>query len=197
MLPILDSWPENRLIERAICSDVLTKLNISHDKILAGNDSRRVCDCYVVKDDAVTMAIEIGGYIFTGIQDIRDRYLRSDGVMVVDIGKCSKIHDSQPDPYTIIQKKILQGKEYLRHDKAKKCLIIHSDVCMVDGQLAFHMIGPMQMSPSTNYYSHNRSEILAKLITAVNSTDHGWDHIWLIDYTEYVVPDPCIPQVLF
>jgi len=59
----------------------------------------------------------------------------------------------------------------------------------MNGELVFASVGPGQISPSCNNFAHNRKKIISYLKKlCVKRTDSQWDEIWLIDYSEIIIP---------
>ncbi|MFC1750946.1 hypothetical protein ACFL2V_19310 [Pseudomonadota bacterium] len=162
-----------------------------------GNDNKGIPDVFIYKDEALAATVEVGGYIFTNIEDIRS-HKWVDGVLHIDGAKSSKVHEDQPSPYTIIEKKIKGARIYERCNAEKLILLLHSDVRSHEGELCFASIGPMIISPSCNHFSHNRDNIIEYLRNVIGSLGNNqWDEIWLTDYTHNVMPTNCEPMRLY
>jgi hypothetical protein len=103
---------------------------------MAGNDSEGIPDVFVFNEKTLIACIEVGAYVLSAIEDNQPaRWVGN--ILVIDAEKSSAIHDTQQEPYTIVQKKLLGNRKYMRFDGADLILIIHSDVRLKDDRLMF------------------------------------------------------------
>ena len=181
--PVSEGVNSGRQIEHAVVEHFLDVRGIVHTKLLSGDDSLGVPDVFVFDGNDLVACIEVGAYVLGDIQDHQPACW-NDGTLVIDIEKSTAIHEPQPQPYTIVHKKLAGGRQYIRYPGVRLILIIHSDVRLDGDRLRFAMDGPLQMSPSCNHFSHYRDEICSGLITAAQAnTPSQWDEVVLIDYT--------------
>jgi hypothetical protein len=193
MYPTIVDIPQGRKIEYLV-SGHFSALRFDGDvTVKLGDDNEGITDAFIFSDNQLIACIELTGYIFNKIEDLPSHTLK-DGVIHIDIEKCTDIHERQPHPHTIINKKINGERKYQRFNAESLILLIYSDVRIEKGQLSFASIGPMQISPSCNNFSHYRAQIIAELKEVIRcNMDNQWDEIWLIDYTESFVPKLCKP----
>ncbi|MES9926069.1 MAG: hypothetical protein ABW152_18485 [Candidatus Thiodiazotropha endolucinida] len=196
MHPTIEDIPQKRETEYLVTRHFADYRFNGDVTVKLGSDEKGITDAFIYRDNQLIACIELSGYIFTNIEDLRSHALK-DGISHIDLVTCTDIHEQQPPPFTIIKKKIEGKRDYERFDAKSLILLIYSDVRINNGQLSFAMIGPMQISPSCNNFSHNRVQIISELKEAIRcNADNQWDEIWLIDYTEFVKPELCKPQKL-
>ncbi len=196
MKPILQHIPEERKIEFFVTKHFADYRFNGNVRVKLGNDEKGVPDSFIYKENELIACIELSGYIFNEIEDIRSHKLIN-GIFHIDIEKSTQVHIKQPPPFTLIKKKIEGKRRYERYDADLLILLIYSDVRIRNDELIFAMVGPMQISPSCNNFTHHRTEIIEGLRQVISSTESlQWDEIWLIDYTEFLPPIENKPQRL-
>ena len=146
--PVRTETTLDRMLERAVAKHYLNERGIDYTRLLSGDDSLGVPDVFVFDQQDLVACIEVGAYVLSAIQDNQPA-LWDNGTLVVDLGKSTAIHEPQPEPYTIVQKKLKGERQYVRYPDASLILIIHSDVRLNGDALRFAMDGLLQMSPSS------------------------------------------------
>lgn len=194
--PVINNVPAERNIEYLVARHFSTSRYGENVEVKLGDDDKGIPDVFIFQNDELISTLELCGYIFGGIEDLRSQNI-VDGVTHIDIATCTSVHEKQPPPFTVIEKKVKGNRKYEKFENKPLLLLIYSDVRSRDGKLTFASIGPMQISPSCNNFSHNRATIISDLNDVVKKHRHSqWDEIWLIDYTEYVDPVKNDPQRL-
>ena len=184
--PTIDTVPETREIEYLVAKHFANIRYGNKSSVKLGNDEEGIPDAFIFSGNKLLAAVELSGYILAQIEDIRSHTLK-DGVLHIDIGKCTEIHSKQPHPYTIIEKKIRGKRKYKKFDDADLVLLIYSDVRCRNNELVFPSIGRLQISPSCNYFAHNRLKIIEKLKKICSEQINSqWSETWLIDYGEFI-----------
>jgi len=101
--PIIDEVPSNREIEYLVGDHFAKSRYGMGIDVKLGNDSFGIPDVFVFSQGKLISAVELGGYIFGEIEDIRSHNLVN-GKMSIDVEKCIKIHRDQQPPFTIVEK---------------------------------------------------------------------------------------------
>ena len=189
--PIIKDVPDIRKLEYLVAKDFLVRREEEHLTVKLGNDELGVPDIFVFRGENLVYSIEISSYTFGKIQDLRPNQFVN-GALHINIDESSAIHDPQENPYTIWQKKIANSQRYNRYNSERMILLLHSDVMESSGELTFAILGPMSISPSMNHFMHYKSEIIPNLQEHISCQDSiVWDEIFLIDYSENIVPRNC------
>jgi hypothetical protein len=188
--PIIERCPSHRLVERLVAQQYLRQKCAGVYSVFMGSDETGIPDCFAFIEEKLDIAIEVTAYKLTNVHDIRRVSELSPHLYSIDVKQSSEVHSIQPHPSTLIFKKLRGERTYERFDARKLVLLIYSDVIVKNGELSFAMLGPMNMSPSCDNFSHHRDIIIPDIEREANKVNGGqWDEIWLIDYTINLVPD--------
>ncbi len=188
--PIIDSVPEFRLCEKLVAEHYLRHQGETNTTVCLGSDEEGVPDCFAFKSGVLHSAIELTAYVLGDIHDLRRVTQLANNYFMIDAGMSFRVHERQPHPRTLIQKKLLGERIYQRFDAKKLILLLYSDVLVRDNELSFAMLGPMNMSPSCDHFSHHREAIIEELRSTLSPDGNlQWDEVWLIDYTHNFVAE--------